>query len=273
MNLKILVTIIILAAGAVGISYYANVAVPAYQSVSSSPYPAVLPPPGNSPNPTASPPPIAADSSCARPNDEFGARYEELKGVFVRIEGNLAVVKGFTAAAETSERVTADALNALKNIPAQTPITLVAYVSNSTSGAAPPYSCLEINTPSPTDPPASSRIKVISPNGGEQLPYGSTQTIRWSAPSAISEVSISLLTWYPTCDPAALPPGQVCAGFATPPPETYTITSSTANDGSFEWVLPANYSAFGFDSSMGNYVVKIQAGQDADASDSPFTLN
>ena len=126
--------------------------------------------------------------------------------------------------------------------------------------------------PSPAPLPQPTSLTVISPNGGEKWHYGSTQTIRWSAPADLSTVSLALMTWFPSCDPAALPPGQVCAGFATPPPETYVIAAATENDGALDWVIPANYGAFGFENSSWNYVIKIQAGESSDTSDAPFSI-
>ena len=61
-------------------------------------------------------------------------------------------------------------------------------------------------------------ITVISPNGGEEWPVGSTQEIRWESQNAGAYVKIE---------------------YSTDGGSTWkTVTDSTENDGSFSWVVP-----------------------------------
>ena len=316
MSLKTSIIIVALAAVAVlGIGYYNDFEMPAYQPVSedSPDNPSVLPPSGVIPPPqvnlsTISVVKLATDKSAyagkdvsvngqiqiaplystiSCPEDEpdcspiLGINLYLVEEGKVRTETNSIQIykdgKPYPCSKQGEKYICGNFVD--KQVVTLTGVLVKTQVPDlvvGSSGGEPPktitwkdfyYFDVGSNTQVKT-----SGVKVLSPNGGEQLPYGSTQTIRWFAPSSISNVSISLLTWYPSCDPATLPPGHVCAGFATPPPEVYTIISSTPNDGSFSWNIPASYNAFDFDSSMGNYVIKVEAGQNSDVSDASFSI-
>ncbi len=114
-----------------------------------------------------------------------------------------------------------------------------------------------------TAPPS---ITVFSPNGGEQWPIGSTQTIRWNTASKGGTVSIAILDYNKTTGDTNFTP--------------YTITDST-NNNSYTWVVP---STFGGASSIGNnYKLLIggyfwtdpgadRPGLIQDTSDAPFSI-
>lgn len=72
----------------------------------------------------------------------------------------------------------------------------------------------------PTPTPVTSPISVLSPTGGETWRNGETQTIRWSAPSSVSQVNIYLVS--PT---------------ATAGQQSQWIIGQSANTGSFNWYI------------------------------------
>lgn len=105
----------------------------------------------------------------------------------------------------------------------------------------------------------SNSITVLSPNGGEQWAQGSTQTIRWSAPSSVSAVTISISEyfscWYTS--PACMVPVRIL------PP----IASNVPNTGSYSWTIP--------NTLLSQYKISVSdAGNSGlfDTSDAPFTI-
>jgi hypothetical protein len=89
-------------------------------------------------------------------------------------------------------------------------------------------------------------ITVTSPNGGEQWTGGTTQSVSWSSTGTVGNVKIE----YSTNDGT---------GWST-------IVSSTANDGSYSWTVPAV--------SSSNCKVRISEtdGDPSDTSDSVFSI-
>ena len=90
----------------------------------------------------------AATHSCARPSDQRGPLYETITGAFqsrgVSAGGGMFVtIKENNSAGPISVNLVAGVFETIRNLAAGTRITLVGYVSNSLSGAHPPYSCLE----------------------------------------------------------------------------------------------------------------------------------
>lgn len=84
------------------------------------------------------------------------------------------------------------------------------------------------------------RVTVLTPNGGENWPLGSRQSIAWTAPGVPGNVGIELLR-----NDAA----------------TLTIVESTANDGIHTWTLPESLTP------GDGYAVRITALQLPDVSD------
>ncbi|MCS6804701.1 MAG: zinc-dependent metalloprotease [Acidobacteriota bacterium] len=99
-----------------------------------------------------------------------------------------------------------------------------------------------------SEPPPPIGITLIAPNGGENWPVGSVQVIRWTSNGVSGNVRIRL-----SRDGGA----------------TYTtLTSNTANDGSFEWTVtgPATTQAR----------IEVQSRNDStirDVSDANFTIS
>jgi hypothetical protein len=98
---------------------------------------------------------------------------------------------------------------------------------------------LTTTSPTPT-------ITVTSPNGGESWNAGSTHTITWSGTGSVGNVKIE----YSTNDGSSWS----------------TITSSTANDGSYSWTVP------GVSSSQCLVRISEIDGSPSDTSDSVFTI-
>lgn len=94
--------------------------------------------------------------------------------------------------------------------------------------------------------PSSPIIKITSPNGGEQLPVGSR----------------FLITWYATNSR-----GEAVIEYSINGGENWReITSSTENDGQYEWTVP--------DAPSDNCLVRISetGGQPLDTSDAVFSI-
>jgi hypothetical protein len=92
----------------------------------------------------------------------------------------------------------------------------------------------------------TNTITVISPNGGEKWTVGTTQSVTWSSTGTVGNVMIEYSTNNGT-------------GWST-------IFSSTANDGSYSWTVPAV--------SSSNCKVRISEtdGDPSDTSDSVFSI-
>jgi hypothetical protein len=89
----------------------------------------------------------------------------------------------------------------------------VVYYSSKEGGNKP-----ELVIESDSGPPPPPSLAVASPNGGESWTIGSTRTIRWSSTGSLANVSLEFsddagATWS-------------------------TISSSTPNDGDFDWTIP-----------------------------------
>ena len=69
------------------------------------------------------------------------------------------------------------------------------------------------------------RLQIISPNGGEQWAQGSTQTIKWIAPSNISSVNIS--------SSFSCSPGAYCIA------PSLVVATNVPNNGSYNWTIPS----------------------------------
>jgi hypothetical protein len=88
-------------------------------------------------------------NSCPRPSDQHGPRYEIMTGAYQSRGvspggGKFVTIMGMDRAAPISVSVTDDVFDVAGTLAAGTRITLVGYVSNSASGAQPPYSCIEL---------------------------------------------------------------------------------------------------------------------------------
>jgi hypothetical protein len=94
--------------------------------------------------------------------------------------------------------------------------------------------------------PSEPTIKVISPNGGEELPVGSRFNITWYATDSREDVTIA---------------------YSSNGGETWTgIIASTPNSGSFDWIIP--------DDPSDNCLVRISEidGEPVDVSDAVFSI-
>lgn len=119
------------------------------------------------------------------------------------------------------------------------------------------------------DGPAVSSLTVTSPNGREVWQKGSKQIIKWSGPSSIRTVVITLSTWSPPCEKL-----QTCPLYHV---SLYNIADKTENDGYFEWVVGTDQT--GKTIPNGQYVVNIgdvigitSSSAASDSSDAPFSI-
>ena len=92
---------------------------------------------------------VTAFNSCPRPTGQRGPLYETITGAFqsrgVSAGGGMFVtIIENNSAGPISVNVVAAVFETTRNLPAGTRITLVGCVSNSMSGAQPPYSCIEL---------------------------------------------------------------------------------------------------------------------------------
>lgn len=99
---------------------------------------------------------------------------------------------------------------------------------------------------------ADSTIKVIAPNGGERWQKGTVHNILWSAPSSMANVSISVYT-DTGCTDTTTSGKNICP---ERPTVLYTITSSTPNDGVFEWMVGQATSGT---MPAGSYIITVAA--------------
>jgi hypothetical protein len=88
-------------------------------------------------------------SPCPRPSDPYGLRFEIITGTYRSRGvspggGKFVTITGGDRAGPISVNVTDDVFVIAGTLGVGTRITLVAYPSNSMSGAQPPYSCIEL---------------------------------------------------------------------------------------------------------------------------------
>jgi hypothetical protein len=86
---------------------------------------------------------------CPRPSDQYGPRYEIVTGMYQSRGvspggGKFVTIMPRDWAAPVSLNVSDEVFDIAGALAIGTPITLVGYVSNSASGAQPPYSCIEL---------------------------------------------------------------------------------------------------------------------------------
>jgi Zn-dependent metalloprotease len=96
-------------------------------------------------------------------------------------------------------------------------------------------------------PPATCNVTVTAPNGGESWQDSTTHTITWNSSDCSGTASISLST-------------NGGKSFGT------TITSSTANDGSFDWAVPS------YRKNQSKCRIRVVVDGVSDASNSNFTI-
>jgi len=87
-------------------------------------------------------------SSCLRPNDQYGPRYEVVTGAYQSRgispgRGKFVTIMPTAGAAPVSVNVTDEVFNAAGSLKIDARIILVSYVTHSLSGSQPPYSCIE----------------------------------------------------------------------------------------------------------------------------------
>lgn len=125
-----------------------------------------------------------------------------------------------------------------------------------------------------TTPISNSKpsITVLSPNGGEMLVQGTTWTIKWSAPSSISDVKIFI---------EKAPCKTMACQTDTPIGYMRTIATTT-NTGSYVWVIPncttANPCSYDFNIPVAtDYLIRVSNNDErmvpvSDTSDASFTI-
>ena len=106
-------------------------------------------------------------------------------------------------------------------------------------------------------------ITVVSPNGGESWQQGSLQTIRWSAPSSSSYVSISLIGYSQPCTT------EPCPLYAV---QSFTLGKAPASGGYFNWTVGKDINGYAIPS--GQYLVQITdtTTNASDQSNAPFSI-
>jgi hypothetical protein len=91
---------------------------------------------------------VGAPGSCPRPADQYGPRYQIMTGVYQSRQkapgGGTVVTIMVDRASPMSVPVTSDVFSVAGIVRPGTRVTLVGYVSDSMSGAMPPYSCIEL---------------------------------------------------------------------------------------------------------------------------------
>jgi hypothetical protein len=92
---------------------------------------------------------VVAFNPCPRPSDQYGPRYQIMTGIYqsrgVSPGGGkfVTITPPWIGAASVSLNVTDEVFDIAGGLTIGTPIILVGYLSNSASGAEPPYSCIE----------------------------------------------------------------------------------------------------------------------------------
>lgn len=107
-------------------------------------------------------------------------------------------------------------------------------------------------------------ITVISPNGGERVYTGRSQTIKWSSANLPSTEKISIQL-YATSYDSTYPSGPVMLE---------NIVSNITNTGSYNWMVPDSY-AYGYDPNK--FQIRVYSGlaskpTASDVSNNPFTI-
>jgi hypothetical protein len=92
---------------------------------------------------------VVALNPCPRPSDQYGPRYEIVTGTYQSRRltpggGKFVLISPKDSATSVSVNVTDEVFDLAGSLTIGTSITLVSYVRNSTSGAQPPYSCIEL---------------------------------------------------------------------------------------------------------------------------------
>lgn len=87
----------------------------------------------------------------------------------------------------------------------------------------------------------TAQIQILAPTSGQQWSVGTSQIIKWSAPSSVTNVNINITSYF------------ACM-FTTPRCEIATmlipITTNLPNNGSYTWNIAPNFSA-------GSYIINI----------------
>lgn len=96
---------------------------------------------------------------------------------------------------------------------------------------------------------AASTITVTSPNGGESWPIGSSQTIKWSAPSSISAVNIDIQHYAAPCT------GQLCPLVGTVTQSPRHLAKNVSNNGSFNYTVDKDVD--GNLITLGKYIIIV----------------
>ena len=86
---------------------------------------------------------------CSQPGDQYGPRYQIISGTYQSRGvspggGKFMTITPKDWAAPVSLNVTDEVFDIAGTLAIGTPIILIGYVSNSASGAQPPYSCIEL---------------------------------------------------------------------------------------------------------------------------------
>jgi hypothetical protein len=103
-------------------------------------------------------------------------------------------------------------------------------------------------------------LTVISPNGGETWVTGTTQQIKWTAPSQVRTVDIDLIA----TSTAATTQGV----------RFFAIARNVPNNGVFDWKVGRQFFGFDIGISPGSYIVSVKnvVNQVKDTSDAPFNI-
>ena len=111
----------------------------------------------------------------------------------------------------------------------------------------------------------NNSITILSPAGGEQWAMGSTQAVRWSAPSSLGALSITI-SQYVNCLN-----NKISCAMLQPAP--YQIAGNIPNTGSFSWTIGAT-SLDGRTIPAGQYTLTITTadGSVSGSSAAPFTI-
>ncbi len=103
----------------------------------------------------------------------------------------------------------------------------------------------------------SDALAVTSPGGGEVWERGTSQTIRWTAPAAVSKVNLTVEAWFPSCNVNPLS-GAMCPGDSAP---QYHLVNQIATGtlGSYAWRVGDHLEKNVLLMPAGKYVVLVNA--------------
>jgi hypothetical protein len=90
---------------------------------------------------------VGAPGSCPRPTDQYGRRYQIMTGAYQsrgKTQGGGKYVTIIVDESPNSVPISDDVFSVAGHIRTGTRVTLVGYVGHSTSGAMPPFSCIEL---------------------------------------------------------------------------------------------------------------------------------